>query len=76
MKDSYTVALVFDNKPRYVAFGGNNQILPKGLKITTNRNNGAKFTKNEAEKIRNLVKTHKLGEKQIRIESTLFESEV
>lgn len=74
MKDLYTVSLIFDNKPRYVAFGGNNNVLPKGLRVTTDRKNSAKVTRDEAEKLCKQIKSKKLGEKQVRIESIAFDS--
>lgn len=76
MKDLYTVSLVFDDKPRYLAFGGDNSVLPKGFRVTTKRELGAKLTKSEAEKLYNQIKSNNLGEKKVRIESVLFNSDI
>lgn len=76
MKDLYTIALVFGDKPRYLAFGSKNNILPNSMRVTTKRSDSAKFTKAQAEKISIQVKGRNLGEKQIRIESMLFDSDI
>lgn len=71
--DKYTVAIVFGDTKRFLSFGGDNNILPKGFKVVSKRENASTFSKSSALDLYNQIQEKHLGQTQIRIESTDFE---
>lgn len=70
---NYTVALVFGETKRFLAFGGDNNILPKGFKVVCDRKNASLLSKESALDLYTSLKSKNLGETQIRVESIDFE---
>jgi hypothetical protein len=74
--DEYTVSLVFGETKRFMAFGGDNNILPKGFKVVCKRENASKMSKESALDLYHELKSKNLGESQIRVESTDFDDSI